>query len=164
MKNIKTQMDTVKNNCDSKLKQGMQTLKDNMKIIRARILNVQSKLNLVSDSFTYSNEDRDKLNKMYEESTQPGKVYNQLEEVKGKLEQFLEYRNMAPSSVPSEAFNQMSTDEKRRVITVMKEQTKGVFSLTKIIKSNAYKLDVIEKVISEVKHEKERESAFSAFN
>ena len=164
MKDIKTQMGTVKSNCDSKLKQGLITLRENMKVIRSRILLVQSKLNLASDSFSYTNEDREKLNKMYEETTQPGKVFNQLEEVKGKLEQYLESKDHQATSVPSEAFNQMTNEEKRRVITVMKEQTKGVFSLTKIIKSNAHKLDVIEKVIDEIKHEKERESAFVAMN
>ena len=60
----------------------------------------------------------------------------------------------------SEAFDKMNPDEKRRTITIMREQMKGVASLVEIVKSNAYKLDVMESIVVEAKNQRERDLAF----
>lgn len=66
------------------------------------------------------------------------------------------YKPMAAS----EAFDKMNPDEKRRTITIMREQMKGVASLVEIVKSNAYKLDVMESIVVEAKNQRERDLAF----
>lgn len=162
MEDIKKQMGTIKNNSDTKLKQGLKTLRENMKILRSRILVVQAKLNIASESSSYSQEERERLNRLYEEATQPQKVSGKVEEVKGKLEELLEKKNsFSTPTVPSEAFNNMSNEEKRRVITILKEQTKGIYSLVNMTKKNAYKLDVVDQIVQEVKKEKAREAAIT---
>lgn len=132
-------MSTVKNNSDTKLKEGLKTLKENMKILRSRILSIQAKLNVASEVTTYSPQEKEKLDKIYEEVTQPHKLGGKLEHVKSKLEELTEkHSNLAPA-VPSEVFANMSNDEKRRVITILSEQTKGIYSLMHTTKKNAYK-------------------------
>ena len=132
-----------------------------MKLIRTRILQVQAKINMVSDAKTYSNEDRQKLENLYKETTEPGTILTRINEVQDKLELYLDRRHNFVPTAPSEAFEQLSNEEKRRVITVLKEQTKGIFDLTKTIKRTAFKLEVIEKVNDEINAEKERAAVFN---
>lgn len=161
MENIRKQMTSVKNNSETKLKQGLKTLRENMKILRARILTIQAKLNLVSESTYYSQDERERLNKLFEEVTQPQKVGGKIEEVKGKMEELLEKRANFVPAIPSEAFNHLSNEEKRRVITILKEQTKGIDTLMKTTKKNAYKLEAIELIIDNIKSDRAREAAYN---
>jgi len=163
MKNIKEKMNSVKNkvNSDAKLKQGIKTLKENMKMLRDKILAVQSKLSLVKESPYLSLEDHERLDKVFKEATQPNKIPGKIETIKGKLEDLLEARGAHPSTQPAQAFNSISNDEKRRVISVMREQTKGIFSLIKETKKNAFQLEAIEFVAKSVKHEQERKQLSS---
>lgn len=162
MENIKKQMTSVKNNSETKLKHGLKTLRDNMKILRARILTIQAKLNIVSENTSYySQEERERLNKLFEEITQPQKVGGKIEEVKGKMEELLEKRSNFVPAIPSEAFNNLANEEKRRVITILKEQTKGIDTLMKTTKKNAYKLEAIELIIDNIKSDRAREAAYN---
>lgn len=154
MENIKVQMNVVKGNSQDKLKNGLKTLKQNMKILRERILTIQSKLSMTSDCSYYNPQERERLEKLYEETTQPQKITGKIEEVRGKLDELQEKRSSITPSVPSEAFNEMSNEEKRRVIAIMREQTKGIYSLTKNTKKNAYKLEAIELFIDTIKKER----------
>jgi len=154
-------MTSVKNNSDTKLKQGMKTLKENMKILRDRILAIQCKLSMASESPSYSQNEKEKLDKLYEETSQPQKVCGKLEDVKSKLEELMEKRlNYAPA-LPSEAFGSMSNEEKRRVITIMKEQTKGATALMRTTKKNAYKLEAIELIVDNIKNSQSRDSSYN---
>jgi hypothetical protein len=156
MDNIKVQMNTVKSNSEDKLKTGLKTLKQNMKVLRERILTIQSKLSMASDCSYYNPQEKERLEKLYEETTQPQKIVGKIEEVRGKLDELQEKRSNITPAVPSEAFNEMSNEEKRRVIAIMREQTKGIYSLTKNTKKNAYKLETIELIIDNIKKERSK--------
>lgn len=160
MKNIKEKMDSVKSKVgsDARLKQGIKTLKDNMKIIRDRILAIQSKLSLVKESPYLSLEDHERLDAVFKQTTQPNKIPGKIEIVKGKLEDLLESREIVPTSEPTQVFNKITNDEKRRVISVMREQTKGIYSLIKETKKNAFQLDALEFVAKSVKHDQEQKN------
>ena len=159
MKAIKKKMESMEESSKFKLKQGLKTLKENMKVIRARVLTVQSKMNMIANSTTYSVDDWDKLDKVYEETREFGKLHSQLDQVQTKLETVTEKESYKPMAA-SEAFDKMNPDEKRRTITIMREQMKGVASLVEIVKSNAYKLDVMESIVVEAKNQRERDLAF----
>lgn len=151
MENIQKEMKSVKSNSDTKLKNGMNTLKENMKILRSRIIQIQSKLSLLSDNIGYSPAQKERLNKLYEETTQPQKIIGQVEEISQKMNELHEKTNLVPA-VPSEAFNSMTNEEKRRVITILKEQTKGVQCLVHTTKKNAYKLEAMELIVDNIKN------------
>mmetsp|Transcript_9892 Transcript_9892/g.11190 ORF Transcript_9892/g.11190 Transcript_9892/m.11190 type:complete len:180 (-) Transcript_9892:22-561(-) len=153
MKNIKEQMDSVKSkiNSDAKLKQGLKILRENMKILRDRILTIQSKLSLAGETPYISLEQSQRLEKVFKETTQPQKIPGKMEDLKGKLEDLIETRANDPPSTPNEAFNSLSNEDKRRAISIMKEQTKGIFTLVKKTKENAYKLEAAEFIIEKLK-------------
>ncbi|CAI2369267.1 unnamed protein product [Moneuplotes crassus] len=155
MKSMKKKMNLVKNKTSSKamLKKGINSLKENMKILREKILTVQSKMSLLQESPYLSLEDHEKLQIVFNETTQPSKIPGKIEIVKGKLEELLEARGNHSSNEPQEIFNKISSSEKKRVISILREQTKGIFSLIKETKRNAFKLEAIEFIAQSIKQE-----------
>ena len=153
-------MTQIKNNSETKLKNGVKTLRENMRILRSRILEIQAKLNLVSGTNKFSQEERERLNNLFEETTAPQKIPRRIEDIKGKLEGLLEKRSTSARAVPSEAFSNLENEDKRRVISILKEQTKGIHTLINTTKKNAHKLEIIEKVVQEIKNEQAREAEY----
>ena len=152
-------MDSVKSKIksDSQLKQGIKILKENMKLLRDQILTIQGKLSLARETPYLSLEEREKLDKVYKDTTQSQNIPGKIEEVKGKLEDLIEIRANYTPSTPSKAFDIMSNEDKRRVISIMKEQTKGVSTLVKKTKENAYKLEAMEFIADNVKKEQQQQ-------
>lgn len=160
MTSSQAKMVQIKNGSENKLKNGVKTLRDNMRILRSRILEIQAKLNLASDNTYYSQEERERLNTLFEETTAPQKLPGRVEEIKGKLEELLEKRSTSTRAIPSEAFASLENEDKRRVISILKEQTKGIQCLINTTKKNAHKLEVIEKIVQEIKSEQAKEAEY----
>lgn len=109
----------------------------------------------------YSQDEKERIDKLYEEISAPQKVCGKLEDVKSKLEEMVEKQTNFSPALPSETFNSLSNEEKRRVLTIMKEQTKGISTLVATTKKNAARLETIEMLIDNIKQGQRNDSYYS---
>ena len=97
----------------------------------------------------------DRLKDVEDKISQPNQLRSRMMEIQSNLNQMLEDRQeMNDSQSHEEVFKSLESSEKVRVLSILKEQQKGIKAMMGVIKQSAHKIKMLNQISGEIKKQK----------